>query len=1072
MGAGAMRRFGESRMKQGRLYAALLATSSALALMVGIGQQAEAAACTRNNASPPIDNTSPSDCISFNNQTTFTGAVTNDSTLTTTANEGGPLPGTAIGISVLRPGTKLIGDITNNGTITTRFVDIGIGAGNFGLPPTTVGAGATLVGSIINNGTLASSPANNNQAEGIAVIGSFVTGSIINATGGMITNNTNGIEVRSGASIGGSVINNGTMTVGIHGFEINIGATITGSVANNGTITTSGSAGMSIAGNASIGGSVTNSGTINSTHFGIFLAQGSVAGSVVNSGTMNSGGYGIAIAGSSATLASSVRGNVSNTGTINANGRDGIAVFSFSSVGGAILNSNAITAARNGILVVSSSGGATAATVAGGITNSGTITSNGIGFAGIALVGSSVSQGVTNTASGSIQNAQGAGILVGNQTPIRLAGAAALTGGITNQGTINARTGIMVAGGSVVAGGITNSGSLTGTGGTAIDVSGAGAATVINQQGGTITGAILLSGLGDTVNVSGGAIAGNITGTGASGTVNFALGGGTFSYANAISSVAAVNVNSGTLFDNSSIAATTVSVNGGTLAPGQPGAAGTLNVTGSLVFASAAAYLITINGANAGKTAVTGPAALGGASVKVAGGSTINFGQTYTILTATGGVSGTFNPVVTFGNLTGTLTYDAHDVFLSFNGGSSRITPLLPPGSPQNVLAVAGALDNFLATGGTPPPGFLNLFAFTPQQLANALTQLSGEGATGAQESGFQLMSSFLTLLTGPAGGTGAGPAMPFAPERAQAFPSDVALAYASVLKAPPKAIPHWTAWGAAFGGDSRINGDPSGVGSHDLTARAGAVAAGIDYHVSPDTIVGFSLAGGGASWGLSGGLGGGRSDTFLAGLYGSQRWGQAYLSGAATFASYWMSTSRPIAVFGTDTLNASFNAHNFGGRLEGGFVAWSMPFRVIPYAAVQAQSFRSDPYSETGSVGAPDPFALSFPAQTATVVRSELGSRFDQVFAQADGSSVDLFSRAAWAHDWQSNPNLTATFIGLPAATFVVNGATPPKDLALLTSGAEWRGRNGWAVMGRFDGEFARGARTFTGTGKVSYTW
>jgi outer membrane autotransporter protein len=184
------------------------------------------------------------------------------------------------------------------------------------------------------------------------------------------------------------------------------------------------------------------------------------------------------------------------------------------------------------------------------------------------------------------------------------------------------------------------------------------------------------------------------------------------------------------------------------------------------------------------------------------------------------------------------------------------------------------------------------------------------------------------------------------------------------------------------------------------------------------------------------------------------------------------MSTNRTIAVVAADTLNASFNAQNFGGRLEAGVVAWSMPFQVIPYAAVQAQSFRSAAYSETGSLAAPDPFALSFAAQTATAVRSELGSRFNQVFAQADGSSVDLFSRAAWAHDWQSNPNLTATFIGLPAATFVVNGAAPPKDLALVTSGAEWRWRNGWAIMGKFDGEFARGARTYTGTAKASYTW
>jgi outer membrane autotransporter protein len=138
----------------------------------------------------------------------------------------------------------------------------------------------------------------------------------------------------------------------------------------------------------------------------------------------------------------------------------------------------------------------------------------------------------------------------------------------------------------------------------------------------------------------------------------------------------------------------------------------------------------------------------------------------------------------------------------------------------------------------------------------------------------------------------------------------------------------------------------------------------------------------------------------------------------------------------------------------------------------VQAQSFWSPAYGESGSIGAPDPFALTYASQTATLVRSELGSRFDQIFAQADGSNVDLFGRAAWAHDWQTNPNLTATFIGLPTANFVVNGAAPPKDLALATAGAEWRWRNGWSFMAKFDGEFANGYDTYIGTARVRYLW
>jgi uncharacterized protein with beta-barrel porin domain len=61
---------------------------------------------------------------------------------------------------------------------------------------------------------------------------------------------------------------------------------------------------------------------------------------------------------------------------------------------------------------------------------------------------------------------------------------------------------------------------------------------------------------------------------------------------------------------------------------------------------------------------------------------------------------------------------------------------------------------------------------------------------------------------------------------------------------------------------------------------------------------------------------------------------------------------------------------------------------------------------------------------------------------------------------------------IGLPAATFVVNGASPPKDLALVTAGAEWRWRNSWSFMAKFEGEFADRYDSYAGTARVRYLW
>jgi hypothetical protein len=50
----------------------------------------------------------------------------------------------------------------------------------------------------------------------------------------------------------------------------------------------------------------------------------------------------------------------------------------------------------------------------------------------------------------------------------------------------------------------------------------------------------------------------------------------------------------------------------------------------------------------------------------------------------------------------------------------------------------------------------------------------------------------------------------------------------------------------------------------------------------------------------------------------------------------------------------------------------------------------------------------------------------------------------------------IRATFIGMPAATFAVNGVVPPADLVLFAAGAQWRWRNGWSFLVKFNGEFA----------------
>src|SRR5262245_34808857 len=116
------------------------------------------------------------------------------------------------------------------------------------------------------------------------------------------------------------------------------------------------------------------------------------------------------------------------------------------------------------------------------------------------------------------------------------------------------------------------------------------------------------------------------------------------------------------------------------------------------------------------------------------------------------------------------------------------------------------------------------------------------------------------------------------------------------------------------------------------ICPRAVGFAAGLDYRLTPDTVVGFALAGGGTEWSLAQGLGGGKSDAFQAGVYGATRSGPAYLAAAFAFTNHWMSTDR-FAV--GDHLTANFNAQSYGGRLEGGYRFGTPYGGITPYAAI-----------------------------------------------------------------------------------------------------------------------------------------
>jgi uncharacterized protein with beta-barrel porin domain len=761
------------------------------------------------------------------------------------------------------------------------------------------------------------------------------------------------------------------------------------------------------------------------------------AGSSNGGGGGGAGGYGAIVTGNgSSTNASTIDGGNGGNGgagnhNVGGNGGDGGVGVQFTTSGATFNNTGSVTGANGGLGGAGSNGG----------------TSGVAGAGGAGISGS----GMTVTNSGTI------------------------TGGMNGDG-------------------VTRANAITFTGGTNI---------LQLQAGSTITGNVIAFSAADTLALGGSTNASfDVSQIGASAQYQgFGIfektGSSTWTLTGTNTAALPWTVNAGTLNVNGAMTNSTVAVDnggtlagtgtvgnvtlasGGTFAPGNGTPGSSMAIVGNLALQSGAIYMVQVNPATSSFANVTGTATLGGATVQAiyAAGSYIS--KQYTILNTTGGVSGTFGSLVNTNlpaNFTSSLSYDATHAYLNLTLGFNG--PNFGSGLNVNQQNVANALTNFFNTSGGIPMVFGTL---TPA----GLTQVSGEAATGSQQTTFDAMNMFMGTMLDPfnRGTTSApgGGASGYAAEGdASAYASDGRQrsgaerdAYAMFSKAPLAQThdPRWSVWAAGFGGSQTTDGNAA-LGSNNTTSSVFGTAVGADYRISPFTIAGFALAGGGTNFSVTG-SGGGHSDLFQAGAFVRHTVGAAYLSAALAYGWQDITTNRTVTVAGTDQLQAKFNANAFSGRLEGGyrFVApWIGGIGITPYAAAQFTTFDLPSYAEQAIVGS-NAFALAFGAKDVTDTRSELGIRTDKSWAMTDGI-LTLRGRLAWAHDYDPDRSIASTFQTLPGASFVVNGAAQASDSALVTASIEKKWLTGWSAAATFEGEFSDVTRSYAGKGVVRYQW
>jgi uncharacterized protein with beta-barrel porin domain len=598
----------------------------------------------------------------------------------------------------------------------------------------------------------------------------------------------------------------------------------------------------------------------------------------------------------------------------------------------------------------------------------------------------------------------------------------------------------------------------------------------LNLNGGTLQNGLLnapINSTGGTINNVGGTASLNVTSgtTVVSGTDSF-TGGTTVTNATLTvnGSLSDPIIGSGGLLNGTGSVGNTTIQSSGTFAPGNGTAGSSMTVNGNLAFQSGALYVIAVSPTTASFVTVTGSATLGGATVNAMFASGVYVSKQYTILTATGGVSGAFASAIDSNLPSGFRTafsYDAAHAYLEL-----ALSFVPPQGSNfgGNQQGVANAIVNFFNSNGDIRLIFGGL---TP----TGLTQISGETATGSQQTTFNAMGQFMGVMTDPfmnrGGGAGSAPGASGYADEASAYAANKKTdAFAMFIKAPPQTFEQrWSLWASGFGGSQSTSGNAA-AGTNNTTSSVAGTAVGADYLFSPNTFAGFAMAGGGTNFLVTGG-GSGRSDLFQFGAYVRHTEGPAYISAALAYGWQDITTNRTVTVAGLDQLRAQFDANAWSGRLEGGYRFVSpatFGIGITPYAAAQFVTFDLPAYAEQAIVGTNN-FALAYGAKDPTDVRSELGIRTDKSYALADGI-LTLRGRFAWAHDYDPDRSIAATFQSLPGASFVVNGAAQAAGSTLTSASIEMKWRNGWSTAATFEGEFSSITSSYAGKGAVRYQW
>lgn len=523
------------------------------------------------------------------------------------------------------------------------------------------------------------------------------------------------------------------------------------------------------------------------------------------------------------------------------------------------------------------------------------------------------------------------------------------------------------------------------------------------SYGGTISGAgdFVKAGMGSlTLTGNSGAFAGTTTLEAGTLAVNGILGG-------------AIDVLSGARLQGTGTVGTTTVASGGTIAPGN--SIGTLTVQGGVTFAAGSTYEVEINAAGENDLIdATGAATLEGGTVEVVPLPGFALATPYTILTAAGGLTGTFDSVAMASPslfLAPKVTYDANNAFLSIAQSASFASAAQTP----NQMATAVGIDS-LGAG---------------NDLWNAVALL---GTQAEAQAAYDALSGEIHASTASALIDDSRFVRTAANDRVRAAfdgvaaPAALVLAYGEGGPTPaPAATDRFATWGQAFGSWGRWDGDGNAAG---FDRSIGGFFLGADAPFGDSWRLGLIAGYSRTDFDVEERASSGDSDDIHLGVYGGTQFGEIGLRFGGAYSWHDIDVGRTVAFPGfSDALAADYNAGTAQVFADAGYQIKTGAARFEPFANLAYVNLRTDGFTETGGAA-----ALTAASSTQDTTFSTLGVRAETGFAVGD-----MMARVRGSLGWQHAfgdviPTASLNFAG--GSTFSIAGTPIVRDAAVVEAG------------------------------------